>query len=177
MPAYVAFLRAINLGANRKFPKDAIRSCVEGLGFTDVATYINTGNVRFTTPMRSRAKIEAALEDAFLADRGFAVPTMVFTPDEVAQVARDAEELTAARELDRHYVYLLKEEPSAGAVADAESRSDDVNAIVVRGRAAHVLLGPGYVAGSVDPFRVEKLLGVATNRNYKVVTALAEMWC
>jgi uncharacterized protein (DUF1697 family) len=177
MPAYVAFLRAINLGANRKFPKDAIRSCVEGLGFTDVATYINTGNVRFTTPMRSRAKIEAALEDAFLADRGFAVPTMVFTPDEVGQVARDAEELTAARELDRHYVYLLKEEPSAGAVADAESRSDDVNAIVVRGRAAHVLLGPGYVAGSVDPFRVEKLLGVATNRNYKVVTALAEMWC
>jgi len=176
MPSYVAFLRAINLGANRKFPKGAIRSCVEGLGFTDVATYINSGNVRFTTTMRSRARIEAALEDAFLADRGFAVPTMVFALPELAQVGRDARELYDAGAA-RHYVYLLKEEPSATAVAEAEALSDDVNALVVRGRAAHILLGPGYVAGSVDPFRVEKLLGVATNRNFNVVTALAEMWC
>src|ERR1700755_590914 len=91
MATYVAFLRAINLGANRKFPKDAIVAAVEGAGFTDVATYINTGNVRFDTTMRSRAKIEAALEEAFLADRGFEVPTIVFTQAELCEVAADAE--------------------------------------------------------------------------------------
>lgn len=80
MATYVAFLRAINLGAKRKFPKDAIVAAVEAAGFTEVETYINTGNVRFDTTMRSRAKIEAALEEAFLADRGFEVPTIVFTP-------------------------------------------------------------------------------------------------
>ena len=66
MPTYIAFLRAINLGANRKFPKDAIKAAAEGAGFTDVETYINTGNVRVTTRLRSRAKVEAALEKAFL---------------------------------------------------------------------------------------------------------------
>ena len=86
MPTYVAFLRAINLGANRKFAKDDIRRAVESVGFTDVETHINTGNVRFTTPMRSRAKIEKVLEDAFAADRGFDVPTMVFTAAEVAEL-------------------------------------------------------------------------------------------
>ena len=50
VPTYAAFLRAINLGATRKFPKDAIKAAVEGAGMTDVETYINTGNVRFTTP-------------------------------------------------------------------------------------------------------------------------------
>jgi uncharacterized protein (DUF1697 family) len=47
VPTYVAFLRAINLGAKGKFPKAAIIRAVEAAGFTDVETYINTGNVRF----------------------------------------------------------------------------------------------------------------------------------
>lgn len=178
MPDYVAFLRAINLGANRKFPKDDIRRVVEDIGFTDVETHINTGNVRFTTPMRSRAKIEKALEDAFAADRGFDVPSMVFTIDELAAIARDAVVLTAGRHgLERHYVYLLKEEPPADAVAEIEGRTTDAGEMVVRGRVAHALLGPGYQAGSVDPLGAAKLLGIATNRNVNVINALAERWC
>ncbi|HEV2798078.1 MAG TPA: DUF1697 domain-containing protein, partial [Nocardioides sp.] len=44
MPTYVAFLRAINLGRTRKFPKDAIKAATEAAGGSDVETYINTGN-------------------------------------------------------------------------------------------------------------------------------------
>ena len=90
---YIGFLRAINLGANRKFPKASIIKAVEAAGFTDVATYINTGNVRFDTTLRSRAKIEAALEKAFEAEAGFKVPTMVFTQKELREIAEEAESL------------------------------------------------------------------------------------
>ena len=45
MPTYVAFLRAINLGPNRKFAKADIVAATEAAGGTDVETYINTGNV------------------------------------------------------------------------------------------------------------------------------------
>ena len=92
-----AFLRAINLGAKRKFPKAAIVAAVEAAGFTDVETYINTGNVRFDTTLRSRAKIEAALEKAFVAERGFEVPTIVFTPKELRAIAEEAASLRARR--------------------------------------------------------------------------------
>jgi uncharacterized protein (DUF1697 family) len=178
VPTYVAFLRAINLGAKRKFPNDAIRRAVEGVGFTDVETHINTGNVRFTTSMRSRARIEKTLEDAFAADRGFEVPAIVFATAELAEVARDAAELTAERPgLARHYVYLLKEELPSDAVARIEALSGPAGEMVVRGRAAHALLGPAYQAGSVDPLGAAKLLGVATNRNLNVVTTLAAKWC
>ena len=89
---YIAFLRAINLGAKRKFPKDAIKAAVEG-PVHRVETYINTGNVRLTTPLRSRARVEAALEKAFLEDRGFEVPTIVFTPKELVAIAEAADDL------------------------------------------------------------------------------------
>jgi uncharacterized protein (DUF1697 family) len=177
MPTYVAFLRAINLGPNRKFAKADIVAATEAAGGTDVATYINTGNVLLTTPLRSRAKVEAALEEAYLDRAGFAVPTIAFTAAELAQVAADAEELTRP-DLERHYLYLLKEEPTPAKVEALLARDGAADQVVVRGRAAHLLFGEGYRAGSVDPWNVEKALGVvATNRNYNVVTTLARKWC
>ncbi|HWI44098.1 MAG TPA: DUF1697 domain-containing protein [Nocardioides sp.] len=179
MPTYVAFLRAINLGAKRKFPKADIVAATEAMGAREVATHINTGNVRLTTTLRSRAKVETALEAAYLERAGFEVPTLVYTPAELVAVAEDARELDAARpDLERHYVYLLKREADPARVAEVEARSDETNQVVVRRRAAHVLMGPGYQAGGVDPFKLERTLGVvATNRNVNVVTTLAEKWC
>jgi uncharacterized protein (DUF1697 family) len=178
MPSYVAFLRAINLGAKRKFPKDAIRQAVEGAGCTEVETYINTGNVRLTTPLRSRAKVEALLEDTFLADRGFEVPTIAYTCAELARVAADIDEVGALRsDLERHYLLMLKDAPAADVVTEIEAAATPANTTVIRNRVAHLLLGPGYQAGGVDPLGVEKRLGVATNRNHTVIRAIAEKWC
>ncbi|MEV7693742.1 DUF1697 domain-containing protein [Microbacterium sp. NPDC089189] len=178
MPTHLAFLRAINLGAKRVFPKDDIRRTVTSLGFDEVVTHLNTGNVRFTTRMRSRRRIEESLERAFAADRGFDVPTIVFTVPEFVDIAETARELSAARPgLARHYVYLLKEELSAEAAAQVEATSGPMGEMVVRGRAAHALLGPGYADGTVDPLAAAKLLGVATNRNLNVVSGLADRWC
>ena len=75
MPTYVAFLRAINLGSTRKFPKDAIKVATEAAGGRDVETYINTGNVRLTHSARSVAKVQAALEKSYAAEAGFEVST------------------------------------------------------------------------------------------------------
>lgn len=176
MAIHLAFLRAINLGAKRKFPKEEIRASVEGAGFTDVATWINTGNVRFETRMRSRARIEAALEKAFLANRGFEVPTIVFSRAEFADVVADAEDLHEEG-LARHYIWLLKEVPEEAVREQVEGLSTDQHRVVVRGRAAHLLLGAGYEQATVDPLRAERFLGVATNRNHNVVTTIARQWC
>lgn len=176
MPSYVAFLRAINLGAKRKFPKDAIRAAVESTGATEVETHINTGNVRLTTRMRSVPRVEAALEAAFLADRGFEVPTIVFRPAELARIAADAEELTSP-ELARHYVLLLREDPPAEAIELLHGLGRNGHRAVVRNRACHLLLAEGYDEGSTDPLRVDKHLGLCTNRNLNVIRTLAQKWC
>jgi uncharacterized protein (DUF1697 family) len=173
MPTYVAFLRAINLGAKRKFPKDAIKAAVETAGGTDVETYINTGNVRLDHRLRSRAAVEAALEEAFLADRGFEVPTIVLTPRELSEIARHAAGFGHG---GRHYISLLKSEPSADAVALIEARSTAEEVAKVGGRAVHLLLGENYHAARLTNAVVEKHLGVATNRNLSVIETLAARW-
>jgi uncharacterized protein (DUF1697 family) len=173
---YVGFLRAINLGATRRFPKAAIVAATEAAGFTDVATHINTGNVRFESRMRSRARIEEALERAYLADRGFEVPTMVFTAAELCRVADDADRFGEGHE-GRHYVSLLKSEPSPAAIEEMESLGGDGARVHVAGRAVHLLLEGGYIGASVDNARVERLLGPATNRTMTVIRAVVTKWC
>lgn len=178
MPSYVCFLRAINLGATRKFPRDDVAASAERAGFTDVATYLNTGNGRVSTPMRSRVKVEAALEAAFEADRGFAVPTVAFTPAEVRDLAEAAGRIAAEHpDAVRHYITLLRKAPGAAARAAVEALAEPGVHVEVTARAVHVV--PDHVLGRGGPQsdRVERLLGVGTTRNRTVVEALAQRWC
>lgn len=176
MATYVGFLRAINLGAARKFPKADIVAATEEAGFTDVATHINTGNVRFATSLRSRGKIEGALEAAYLDRVGFEVPTIVFTTEAISEIVDDAEEVAAGHG-GTHYVSLLKKEPTAATVREIESLGDERDFARVRGRAVHLLVMDPYHHARLSNADVEKALGVATNRNLRVIRALAEKWC
>lgn len=185
MATHIAFLRAINLGARRKFAKGDIAACVESLGFAGVATHINTGNVRFETTLRSRAKIEQALEEVFLADRGFEVPTICFTSKELSGLGGDVEEIAATHssvlQNGNHYVSLLKVAPSQEQVDALHEISSGRaasagEALEIRGRAAHLLVGENYRTALLTNTVVERTLGVATNRNATVIRALAQKW-
>jgi len=176
MATYVAFLRAINLGAKRKFAKGDIIAATEAAGFADVATHINTGNVRFETSLRSRAKIETALEKAYLEQAGFEVPTIVFTTAEIRAIVDAAEEV-AGDHGGTHYVSLLKEKPTGATARAIESLGDERDFARVRGRAVHLLVMDPYHHAALTNADVEKALGVATNRNLRVIRALAEKWC
>lgn len=180
MPEYVAFLRAINLGKNRKFPMAELRALLEREGFEAVETYIQTGNVRLRSTLRSPQRLAERLEELFEADRGFAVPTVVLTPAELRQVYVDAQELVPPPHLAtaevRRYVTLLKDDPPADAVAEIEALELDGEAARVRGRAVHVWLRDGYQNAKLSNAWIERSLGMATTRDLKVVTALAERW-
>lgn len=179
MATYLAFLRAINLGSTRKFAMPELRAALENAGFGDVRTYINTGNVRVTTRMRSAERVADRMEEVFAADRGFEVPTSVFTPDEVTSIAADAE--TLAEPGWTQYVSLLRGEPDpegVAALAEYSEKYADVARVLVRGRAAHLSLSEGYQSARIDNNRMERMLKVAaTNRNLNVVRRVAVDWC
>lgn len=174
----MAFLRAINLGRVRQFPKQAICAATEQAGFAAVATYINTGNVRFQTRMRSRSRITAALEAAYLADRGFEVPVAVFDLEELREVVADGVGLGARMPEGwegRSYVSLLRDDPDPEGVSALEARSTDEELVRVRGRAVHLLV-EGYGTARTTNTHVERHVGVATNRALSVVEAVVERW-
>lgn len=179
MTVAVAFLRAINLGPTRKFPAAAVKAATEAVGATDVATWLNTGNVRFTTSLRSRERIEAALEAAYAEAAGFEVPTVVLSPAEVVATAADAVRL--GREypgVGMQYVSILKNEPDPVAAAAFGERWRGPDHAVVLGRTVHLLLAArdNYHGSSLANDTVERAFGVATNRNARVIATLAERW-
>ncbi|MGY2874107.1 uncharacterized protein (DUF1697 family) [Marmoricola sp. URHA0025 HA25] len=175
MPSHIGFLRAVNIG-KRQYRTADLRAALEGAGYTDVETHIQTGNIKISAPLRSSAKVEAALEELFLADRGFDVVTMVFTPQQVTQMAADADELAAAHGFEYgQYVSVLKHEPAAATRKEIEALGEEGERLVVRGRAVHMLYDVPY-GTSKTATRLEKVAGPATNRNAKVIRALAEKW-
>lgn len=178
MATYVAFLRAINLGATRRFAKDAIRSATEEAGGRAVETYINTGNVRLTHSARSVGTVQDALEKAYADAAGFEIPTVVFTAADLAAVTARGEELHAEHAPSgQHYVSLFSAAPTAAAGAAVEALEHAGETVVVDGRAAYVLLEGDVHTSKLLASKEFKALGQGTARTIKVLRTVTEKWC
>jgi uncharacterized protein (DUF1697 family) len=106
---------------------------------------------------------------------GSKVPTIAFTPSEVTAIAEEATEF-AQDHAGVHYVSLLKDEPTQELIEQIEAAGKGEESARVGGRAVHLLLGANYHEARLSNAVVEKLMGVATNRNLKVIRAVAEKW-
>ncbi len=85
MPAYVAILRAVNVGGTGKLPMAELRAMCLAEGFEQVQTYIASGNVVFSSG-GSEAEVKAALERRLEAYAGKPVGVLVRTAEEMAEV-------------------------------------------------------------------------------------------
>jgi uncharacterized protein (DUF1697 family) len=177
MPQHVVFLRAVNVGKRQVRMAD-LRTWLEEDGFTDVDTYIQTGNVRVGTPLRSAAKVEQRLEQLLAERCGFEVPCIVLSPAELSQVHADALELPAPfpdGPDQRRYVVFFKDAVGPEAVERMAAYDAPNERIWAIGRCAHV-----WITGNFHEARVfaafKKALAEGTNRDLKVVATLASRW-
>jgi uncharacterized protein (DUF1697 family) len=86
MTAYIALLRAVNVGGTGKLPMTELTAMCEQCGFAKVKTFIASGNVVFVSKF-SEAKVKSALEAALAVYAGKPVAVMVRTAAEMAAVA------------------------------------------------------------------------------------------
>jgi uncharacterized protein (DUF1697 family) len=87
MQQYVAFLRGINLG-KRRLAMGRLKGLFDELGFADVATFIASGNVLFSTKAKDAGRLEATISKHLEAALGYDVDTFVRTEAELAAVAQ-----------------------------------------------------------------------------------------
>lgn len=111
MARYIALLRGINVGGNKKVPMAQLRKVLEGLGYTQVATLLQSGNAVFTSKEKSPAKVARQLEAAIAQEFGFQVSVIIRTRDELA-AAIEANPLPGADEAPSKFlVVFLSDEP------------------------------------------------------------------
>ena len=170
---YVALLRGINVGGKAKVPMAALRDVCESAGCEDVVTYIQSGNVVFTSRL-SADKLRTALEAAVAAEFGVKAAVMIRTANEMASVVGrnpypDADEKTV-------HVGFLHAAPDATTkkcLAAIDCAPEDVTAV---GRHLYLHL-PNGMGRAALPVQLERCLRPkpVTVRNWRTVTKLVEM--
>jgi uncharacterized protein (DUF1697 family) len=187
MATHVALLRGINVGGNNKVPMAELREVVASLGHTDVATYIQSGNVVFSTAQTDTAALSAGLERAIAAAFAIQVRVVVFSREELARVMRDNPYPDEPNHRAVHAVFL-SEPPGpevAEGVADARRRAGQKqpgtrDSAQVVGRAIFVHTPDGFGRSELASLitsgsrgRARDLAGTA--RNWATVTRLLAM--
>jgi uncharacterized protein (DUF1697 family) len=86
MPVLISLLRGVNVGGHRKVKMDELRALYESLGFKDVQTYINSGNVLFRTAGRDLARLRQRIETTIESACGFRSDVVLRTPADLKQV-------------------------------------------------------------------------------------------
>jgi uncharacterized protein (DUF1697 family) len=87
MPKYIALLRAINVGGHNVVKMDFLRHLFESLGFSNVETFIASGNVVFETASKNAQTLERLIEKSLHEALGYEVNTFLRTDAELAAVA------------------------------------------------------------------------------------------
>ncbi len=178
MSTFIALLRAVNVG-KRQVQMASLRDWLAEDGFTDVDTYIQTGNVKVATRMRSPQRVEERLERLLLERTGFEVPCILLTPAELRRTYQDAVALDVPSVDDgvrsRRYVVFFKDPVQADVVEKMAAYDPPGERAWAIGRAAHI-----WVTGTMQDAKVfgafQKALAAGTNRNLDVVAAMAERW-
>ena len=176
MATYIAFLRAVNVGG-RFIKMIDLRKGLSDKGFGDVQSHIQSGNLRFTSSLRSASKVELALETALEELCGFTVRTIVRSPAQLGELTAYGLGLAAPLTGDvRRYVAFLKDDPDDELLAMVNGWDVAGERAHARGREVYVWLAHPAHEAKLTNARLERRGAVATTRDWKVVSTLREKW-
>ena len=173
---YVALLRGINVTGKNMIKMETLRETVAALGFKDVKSYINSGNLAFETAKTDGGKLAKKIHDAIEKEFGFDISVMVRSMAEI-------EEIVAwnpfAGQFESHkdvHVFFLNHELTDAQEALLLAQGNEHELFAILGRHVACLLKIHITDSAVGKGFIDKKLKVAaTGRNWRTVTALAEM--
>jgi uncharacterized protein (DUF1697 family) len=170
---YIALLRAINVGTGRKVPMADLRALMDDAGATDVATYIQSGNVVFGHEQADEAALRDDLETRLEAAFGFAIPVLLRTTGDVAALV--AGNPFPVAEPTRPLVSFLRDAPPPGALDGLDVAAFAPEAFVLAGREIYLDL-PAGVGRAKLPQALARAHGMPeTTRNWRTVRRLLDM--
>ena len=168
MTTQIAFLRAVNLG-KRRVPMATAVSVLEQLGFTDVWSYINSGNLVFDGS-GPRARLEATIGAALEEEFGFEITTFVRTAAEIRKIL--AREPFTLADGDTYFITFLQAAPREAAARELEACSNDYDTLLVEGRDVHWLMHGLSSATTMSQKKWRVVGDLSTSRNTTMLRKL-----
>lgn len=174
MGVYICLLRGINVGGHKKIKMADLKTLFTSLGYNDVVTYIQSGNIIFKSHHISIDEITAVIKKAIAGAYGFEVPVFVLTRKMLTQVYESY--ALSPEHLASSYFTLLHTVPSTEDRALVNNLELSNEHFVATENCVYLYPEKGYgKAKATNTFFEKKLNVVATTRNYKTIVKLLEL--
>jgi uncharacterized protein (DUF1697 family) len=176
VPRFAALIRGINVGGKKKIAMADLRDLLSTLGYTDVATLLQSGNAVFSAPRGRPDRLAKQIEDAIRAELGLDVRCLVRTAAELRAVV-DADPFTGvASDGSRYLALFLSAAPDKGRLAEHDPTTLAPDHIRLGERVIYHWCPDGFLAAPDVSGFVEKRLGLTvTGRNWNTVTKLSAL--
>ena len=175
MTTYAALLRGVNVGGRNQVPMASLRRSVEALGFDEVTTHLQSGNVVFRGASQPESRLAATLETAIRRTFGLDVTVLVRTREQLARMERANPFLARRRDPATLHVTFLAGRPSAASTR-ALPTSNGPDELAVHGREVYLWCPNGYGRTKLTNTWIEQRLSTrATTRNWRTVVAVTEL--
>lgn len=169
---HVALLRGINVGRAKRVAMADLRALVEDLGYGEVTTLLNSGNVVFAAPGVASGEAAARIEEALVARLGVSSRVIVLTAAELAAAVAENTLLDIADNPSRLFVAVPADPADRGRLELLADQGWAPEALALGTRVAYLWCPEGLIASRL-PDAVGKVLGDSvTMRNWTTVTKL-----
>lgn len=172
---YVAFLRGINVGGKNKIKMETLREVCSAIGFENVKTYINSGNIIFETSKSDNQKLAEKIEKAIEKEFGLKIKTIVRSTAEIKNIVENNPfDGQFENDKDLHVFFLDEEMPKEKADL-LLSNNNENEQYLVRDREIFCLLRISVLDSLMGKDYIGKKLKVsATARNWRTVNKVLE---
>ncbi len=175
--SYIALLRGINVGGHKKIKMADLRDLFEGLGYKDVMTYIQSGNVVFKSKIKDQSNLANQISESIKSYYGFQVPVLVKTRTEMNKIL-NSNPFKDPKDLANNKVYfiVLKEMPLSDDIESTSKIIFENEKFVITPECVYIRYDLGAAKAKCGTtFFESKLKVVTTSRNYRTMTKLLEL--
>jgi uncharacterized protein (DUF1697 family) len=171
MTTYISILRGINVGGHKMVNMEVLRQLYSDLGFANVQTYIQSGNILFQCRTTSAEALSASIGRAIVAAFGFEVPVLVMESSDLKEIVQNNPFVSDRHEDIAHlHVTFLSAEPPSVQLQNESFRPDE---FVIRDKVVYLFCPKGYGNTKLNNnFLEQKLHVTATTRNWKTTVEL-----
>jgi len=177
MQRYLCILRGINVSGQKKVKMAELVSVFESLGLKNIQTYIQSGNVVFSSSSKDTGKLARKIEREITDQFGFDVPVLLRTKNEIDSMLK-INPFLEKKGVDESklHVTLLAHAPDKSVQKMNATGEHETDRFVLKGDNVFLYCPGGYGKTRFSNVFLEKLLGVtATTRNWKTINALVDL--
>ena len=174
MTSFVALLRAVNVGGNNKIAMPVLREMFEASGYTNVTTFIQSGNVVFDGAGTKGAALVRDIETSITRTFGLRIDVVVRSARELADAIKANPFADRVHDPATLHIAFLNDAPDRARLETLDRARFEPDEFAI-GRREVYLHCPNGVGRSKLPTALASKLAPATMRNWNTVTKLAEL--